>query len=348
MNITIFAYSRRGCALARRIADARRGDAFCCYTAARLEKKGFLTVKESTYGAAFAQSDALIFVGACGIAVRKIAPFVRDKRTDPAVVCIDEGANFVISLLCGHIGGANVLAAELAQLLGAVPVITTATDVNGRFSVDAWASRHGFTIEDMALARAVSAAILEGDVPLCCEAPVIGTLPKGVIASSSGGLGIYIGCRTRSPFERTLHLTPRVLHIGLGCRRGTTREAIEEAIQSVLTENKLSASALCGVYSIDLKKEEEGLLDACRANDWPLSFYSAGELAAVPGEFTASPFVRSVTGVDNVCERAALLGAEHLIVKKTAKNGVTVAVAEEDWEVDFGETECCGHRPGKS
>lgn len=347
MRLTLFAYSRAGCQTVRKILAARREDSAVCYAAARLEEDGFLPLEKAVYRQAFSSSDALIFVGACGIAVREIAPYVRDKRTDPAVVCIDERARFAISLLSGHIGGANALTAELAEALGATPVITTATDVNGRFSVDAWAAQNGFRLDDMRLAKAVSAAILERDVPFCCEAAVTGPLPSGLFRSDAGRLGIYIGCRRENPFEDTLHLVPQVLRVGIGCRRGTPKEAIETAIQTVFAENGLFPEAISGVYSIDLKKDEPGLLAACREHGWPVRFYSASELLAVPGEFSASQFVRSVTGVENVCERAALLGAERLLVKKTALNGVTVAAAQEHWEVDFGKRDRSGHRPGQ-
>ena len=130
--------------------------------------------------------DALIFVGACGVAVRSIAPFVRDKKTDPAVLCLDERASFVIPLLSGHIGGANALAARLAGALGAKAVITTATDVNGKFAVDAWAAQNGCAIEDFALAKRFAAEILEHDLPLCSEFPVCPPLPGGVAAAAPG------------------------------------------------------------------------------------------------------------------------------------------------------------------
>lgn len=335
MNITLFAYTRRGCETARRIVNARHDDIFACYATTRLQEEGFIPLNKCVYAEAFAHSDALIFVGACGIAVREIAPYVSDKRTDPAVICIDERANFVISLLSGHIGGANALTTVLAKALSATPVITTATDVNGRFSVDNWAIRHSFIIDDMKSAKVVSAAILEDDVPLCCEKNVTGRLPSGITLGNTGKLGIYVSYHSNNPFDRTLHLTPKALRVGIGCRRGTTQDSIEMAIQSVFKDNGLNPAAICGVYSIDLKKDEIGLLEACQRNKWKVQFYSTEELARVPGQFTPSQFVYSVTGVDNVCERAALLDAERLIVKKTALNGVTVAVAEKHWEVCF-------------
>jgi cobalt-precorrin 5A hydrolase len=113
-------------------------------------------------------------------------------------------------------------------------------------------------------------------------------------------------------------------------------ETIREAVDEVLMEHSIDQRAIKCAASIDLKAEEAGLLQYCGEQKLPVTFYTAEELKAVPGEFTPSVFVQSITGVDNVCERAALIGAEKLIVKKTARNGVTVALAEEHWEVHFG------------
>ncbi len=337
MRAALFAYSRGGCATARRVAAALKAQEVRCYAVERLAEPGFLPLDGgAVYGESFSSLEALIFVGACGIAVREIAPYVKSKKTDPAVLCIDEAGRFVIPLLSGHIGGANALARALAEKLHATAVVTTATDVRGRFSVDDWAARQGCAISDMGLAKAVSAAILEGDVPLCSHLPLPETLPAGTLAACEGDLGIFIGWRREAPFARTLRLTPRVLRVGIGCRRGTSAPSVEAAVAAVFAENGLDPAAIRGVYSIDLKRDEPGLLAACEKNRWPVHFYTAPELAAAEGDFTASGFVQSVTGVDNVCERAALLGARELIVRKTARDGVTVAVAAEAWEVRFG------------
>lgn len=336
MRVAVFAYSRAGCAAARRVREALSGECTSLYTLKKFGQPDFLTLERSAYGAEFAAADAMVFIGACGIAVREIAPYVHDKRTDPAVVCIDERAQFAVSLLSGHIGGGNALARRLAAALGAQAVVTTATDVNGRFAVDEWAARHGCSISDMALAKAFAAAIIERSVPLACAFAIRGELPPGVYSGHSGEIGAYIGYDTREPFEKTLRLVPRVLRLGIGCRRGTPREAIEAAVYAVFAENLLDLNAVSGVYSIDLKRDEQGLLEVCRAHGWPLGFYTAGELMAAQGDFTPSDFVRSVTGVDNVCERAAMLGSEKLIVRKTVRGGVTAAVALEHWEASFG------------
>lgn len=336
MKSAVFAYSRRGCATARRIGETLSAEECYLYCVERLAGAGFLPISKPIYAECFCGMDAMIFVGSCGIAVRQIAPFVSDKRNDPAVVCIDELGRFVIPILSGHIGGANRLALRLAQRLGATPVITTATDINHRFSVDAWAAERGYSISSMETAKRVSAAILEGDVPLASDFPICSELPAGVIHADTGPLGISVTYRTVEPFQSTLRLIPRVLHLGIGCRKGTPARAIHQAVDSVLRQHEIDPKALAGVFSIDLKSQEEGLLQFCEEEALPVEFYSAEQLRRVQGDFTPSEFVNTVTGVDNVCERSAMLGAEKMIVRKTAFSGVTVAVAMGHWEVQFG------------
>lgn len=336
MRVTIFAYSKNGCETALKISSLFPDSVI--YTVNRLCKQGFFAIEQAgneLYRRAFEQSSALIFVGSCGIAVRLIAPFVTDKRSDPAVICVDERADFVIPLLSGHIGGANELAKRIANHLGAVSVITTATDINHRFSPDSWAAKNGFVISDIKAAKAVSAAILERDIPIFCENDISGKLPSGVFSGESGDVGIYIGYREREPFDTTLRLIPKVLHLGIGCRRATSAEAIESAVDAVFCEYSLDRRAVKQVCSIDLKADEEGLLSFCEKNGWQKVFYSAEQLKGVSGEFSSSKFVAQVTGTDNVCERAAMIGAKRLTVTKQVINKVTVAVAEEGKVICF-------------
>ncbi len=340
MRLVIFAYSRQGCETALRVKGALRApaDECRCYASEKYaggEFEPILSPCSRFTGPLFAWADALVFVGAVGIAVRSIAPYVRDKRTDPAVLGVDELGKFVIPLLSGHIGGANALAEQLAGALGAIPVVTTATDINGRFSVDAWAARQGLAITNMHAAKEVSAAILERNVPLCCDFPIAGELPPGTEPGELGDVGICISWRKRKPFAETLLLVPPVLHLGLGCRRGAPVERIRQAVEQVMTGHKIHPKAVKCAASIDLKRDEEGLLAYCAERGWPVSFYSADQLAALEGDFTPSERVLRVTGVDNVCERAAMVGADRLVVRKTAHNGVTVALAEERWEARF-------------
>ena len=339
MRIAVFAYSRRGCALARRVLAALPDAEGECYTLPRFEEAGFRPIPQPSrpfYGELFGTMDALIFVGAAGIALRSVAPHVRSKKTDPAVLCLDELGTWVIPLLSGHIGGANALARTLGSALGAQCVITTATDVNRRFSVDTWATENGYALSSMAAAKAVSAAILEGDVPFLSDLPVLTEPAPGLTPGEKGSVGVYIGWEIKEPFDTTLRLVPKVLHLGVGCRRGTEEEAIRTAVEGTLAAVGIDPAAIRCAASIDLNKDEGGLLAFCEHKAWPIAFYSAEELKALPGDFTPSEFVAKVTGVDNVCERAALMGAEKLILHKTAVNGVTVALAAEKTEVRFG------------
>ena len=338
MKVAVFAYSRQGCKTARKVMGYFAGDEVRAYTMERFEEPGFGAIERPSkpfYEPIFAWSDAMVFVGAVGIAVREIAPFIRSKLTDPAVVSMDELGHYVIPLLSGHIGGANDLALSLAEVVEGTPVVTTATDINKKFSVDAWAARKGLAITNLNIAKSVSAEILERPVPVKSDFPIVTELPNGVAAAEEGKIGICISCHKEKPFEETLLLVPPVLHLGIGCRRGTPVEKFREAVDSVLKEYNIHPKAIKQVASIDIKSNEEGLLAFCKERNMPAVFYTAEQLWEVPGEFTPSQCVLRHTGVDNVCERSSMIGAEKLLVKKTIRNGVTVAIAAEAWEVSF-------------
>lgn len=332
----IIAYTSEGCLTARRVKALLPDCETQIFSTEKHASDGVRTIPaESGFmRSLFETCDALVFVCAAGIAVRKIAPYVKDKKTDPAVIVIDEKGKYVISLLSGHIGGANRLAAKLAAGLGAQAVITTATDINGRFSVDEWASEHGLIIDDMKMAKKISAEILEHDISVECDFPVNGSLAAGLTTERTE-TGIYIGYYDKKPFKNTLRLITRGLSVGIGCRRGASRDAIKSAVEEVFGERGLDMRAISHIASIDLKSQEKGLLDFCEEIGVTPEFYSAEALAAVAGSTSSSDFVKSVTGVDNVCERAALCVGDELIVPKTASGGVTIAVAAVITEVCF-------------
>lgn len=286
----------------------------------------------------FPAADALLFIGAAGIAVRAIAPYVEAKTSDPAVLVLDEGGHYVIPILSGHIGGANALAGRLAGLLGARAVVTTATDLNGVFAADNWATERGYHIHDPAQIKGVSARLLAGEgVGLWSHFPVEGALPEGVdLALSRAEAHLTIGVE-KTGNDHALRLIPPALVLGVGCRRGTETAAIEALFHVVCSQEDLHPMAFGRVSSIDLKGDEPGLLEFCRSRGLPFQTFSAQELAGVEGDFTPSPFVEATTGVDNVCERAAALGGCTLLVKKTAGFGVTMAVAAMPWTVRFEE-----------
>ena len=294
-------------------------------------------------------SDVLIYVGAAGIAVRAVASFVVSKKEDPAVLVIDELGKYCIPILSGHIGGANELAEKLSQMLSMEAVITTATDLNQKWAVDIFAKKNKFYIEDMKLAKLVSADILAGkqvSAEIEPEGSLMGQIPKELrlIHESdkcvSRALKIHIGIRKNDAYAgsgtQVLYLIPKAVVLGIGCKKGTAAEKIEKHVTQVLEEYGIFPEAVKLAASIDLKKEEPGLCTYCEKYDIPLQTFSKEELEQAEGTFTGSEFVKQTTGVDNVCERSAMCaGGEKILVHKTAHDGVTVAVAVEKWRVDF-------------
>lgn len=319
MSRAYLAFTEKGMALAHRLARALPGSVSRCGA-------GGVRLAEWT-STQFAQADALIFVGAVGIAVRAIAPHCKSKATDPAVVVLDECGRFAVPLLSGHLGGANALARALAEACGAIPVITTATDANGVFAVDEWAKAQGCAVLEPERIKLVSGALLAGHtVRLASDWPVQGTPPAGVDPARTPAEADF--ALTLSPAGDALHLVPRIGVLGIGCRRGTCAEQLETAFADFCARHSLAPACIAAAASIDLKADEAGLLAFCRAHGWPITFYSAEQLRALPGPFTPSPFVQSVTGVDNVCERAAVLASGGCIrIPKQAGGGVTFALA---------------------
>ena len=341
MNFSVFCFSDSGALLALKICGELGIAAEQVHSIPKFAGKYGFTAHDSVcrdMKTLFESSDALIFIGACGIAVRDIAPHLKNKTTDPAVIVIDDRGRYVIPILSGHIGGANELSRRLASMLGAIPVITTATDGAGRFSCDQWAVAHNCVISSMKLAKEVSAEILTRDIPVSSEfeLPEPSELHAGLVNKNTGALGIYIGIRRKEPYESTLRLIPKIVTVGIGCRRDVSPEAVYSAVENVLKNNEIDLRAVGGIATIDVKKEEKGIIDLAGRLDVPLKCFSAEELNAVPGEFTESEFVRKTVGTGNVCERAAVLeSGGRLIVNKTAENGVTVAAAIADWRVSF-------------
>ena len=359
MKIAIISFTRNGFALSGKIVEILKEQEHCveCYVKSKyLKDKDAIFVEEALpawAGAMFAVKDAIIFIGAGGIAVRAIASHVQDKRYDPAVLILDEQGAFCIPLLAGHIGGANELAVLVSERLGAQAVITTATDINQRFAVDVFAKKNELFISDMKLAKEVSAKLLHGEsVGFYSELRVRGELPDGFVkemketpiaeetmnGTGNSEFGVYIGIyHDKTPFKKTLFLIPRQVVLGVGCRKGTSGQMIKELVAEVCQTQGIFPKAISRICSIDLKKEEPGIIAYSQEKELDFITYTAEELKTVSGNYTTSDFVKSITGVDNVCERSARLGSRmgKLIQNKIGKNGVTVALAREDRSVDF-------------
>lgn len=358
-KVAVICFTREGAKVCRKILAGLRADQILCtgYGKGRsfaesgeLEPEGeeLLLVQEPLTEwtkMQFEQSAGLIFVGAAGIAVRGAAPWISDKFKDPPLVVVDEKAQFAIPVLSGHVGGANDLARRISRYTGALPVITTATDVQNRFAVDVFARERGLWIADRSEAKLVSADILEGrPVGWFSDLPSMGIAPEGCVNNQVCRRNIYIGVyenplkedRMR-PAENgeaagILRLVPKAVTLGIGCRKGIGREELKQEILGTLKAHNIMLPSVCRVATIDVKKQEDALLYLCDHMGWEFCCFSAEELRAAEGVFAHSDFVEQTVGVGNVCERAAVLGSGSrqdtaLILRKQQLKGVTLAAA---------------------
>ncbi|MDR1362436.1 MAG: hypothetical protein LBJ35_00080, partial [Spirochaetaceae bacterium] len=238
MNIAFFSFTDCGAQLKNRLS------AYLTRSGHEIFTLPELSLKEQA-AAAFESAGALIFIGAAGIAVRVIAPFVHSKLSDPAVIVIDELGTWIIPLLGGHIGGGNELARSVALFLEAEAVITTATDTRKIFAVDVWAGKQNLAISSMEKAKKVSAALLKGgELWMRSDYPISGTPPRGIAYQSNGGktagFGIIVSMK-RELDDNPLRLIPRRVYVGIGCRKGVEAAAIAEIFDSVLESFNLDS-----------------------------------------------------------------------------------------------------------
>lgn len=348
MDICVISFTRQGAELSRRVKTVwTQAELYTKWSGGSVE--GMKYVKEPIgiwAGEQMKNRTAVLFIGACGIAVRAIAPYVADKLLDSPILVMDEKGRHIIPILSGHMGGANALACSLADALGAEAVITTATDINERFAVDLFAKKNHLAIMNREGIAAVSSKLLDGKKVtlavepghLCEGAPI----PEGVKLVSyetSPSADIVITTR-RNVKAACLLLRPQVYALGMGCKKGKSLEEMQTFVDRVLKEQEISVKEVFALASIDRKAEESCFLEWSSKMRIPFLTFSAEELSAVTGNFHGSEFVRSQVGVENVCERSArnVCGeAGQLVLSKQAEHGMTIAIAKRDWSVTFDE-----------
>lgn len=285
------------------------------------------------------------FIMATGIVVRLVAPLLASKERDPAVVVLDEAGRCAISLLAGHLGGANRLAVELATACGGMPVITTATDVNGLTAWDEASRQAGLRVEPVAHIKNLNSLLLEGGrialvdrrgrvAPYFANTPGIEVHATFAAALQSGATGlVFVTHRQLPDLERRpnlLALRPPDLVVGIGCNRGTSAEEIEAAVVGELGRAFLAFASIGRLASIAEKADETGLLEFAARHALPLEFYPAAALNAVTVPSPPSPQALAAVGAGGVCEPAAVLaaGGGPLLITKKKHGNVTIAVAE--------------------
>lgn len=316
------------------------------------EGTSFDSLKELTEKL-FPRAEVLLFIMASGIVVRMIAPLVKNKLYDPAVLVMDECGKHVISLLSGHIGGANACARAVAESLNAEPVITTATDVHGYVAPDAAAYELGFTVENPEKLKVINRLVADGEnIPWYISPELLGYHglehylrgngiefePLDDFSKDSHLSGAVIVTGRDKIFLQEKSCPVLILHparicIGIGCRKGVPSEEILTAIRDFLKKNDISEKNVSSFASITLKKEEQGLLEAVESLGKTIRFYEPSTLSEtiIKYHLEESPFVKKVTGTGNVADAAALSGKGHrkLICGKTKYSRITLAAAME-------------------
>jgi len=340
-RIAIWALTAEGVALGRRLRGYFADSRLFCRRGSdpkRAGDRGFDRLRD-VLPEHFNAFGGHIFIMAAGIVVRSVAGLLRHKTLDPAVVVVDERGRHAVSLVSGHLGGANDLARRIGEAIGAVPVITTATDLHGLPAIDVIARQRGLTIENPDAIRHVNMALLEGR-PIALHDPhdwLPGVLPErsptaageALTPAEGTGDGVWVDDIRIDLPAQILVLRPPSLFVGVGCNRGTPAAEIREMLDRVLDTAGLAATSLAGLATIDVKRDEAGLLALAEALARPLQFYSRASLGTVAEVPSPSAMVEKHVGVKSVCEAAALLasGNGRLIVPKQISPNVTIAVA---------------------
>ena len=295
-------------------------------------------------GEIFKNYEALIFISAVAVAVRGIAPYLAGKDEDPAVVAVDEGGRFAISLLSGHLGGANELTGKVARVLGALEVVTTATDGRGLPAFDDLARRWGWKLENLPALKNISAALLEGrEIMLYSEQefclPLEGNInikenPGDLERAQHGAVIVSNRLQSLALPEAVPYIVmrPKNIAAGVGCRRGVAAEDIIRSVKEAFSRAGLSDAGLCCLASGEFKADEEGLIDAAKSLGVPLKIYTREEIKPVIGDSATSKFVENEVGVGAVAEPCAVLGSGYgkIVLPVQKGGGITIALAEGD------------------
>lgn len=333
MKIACFSFSDKGNFLGERLSkEINEGYTIHHYHNSKVQG-GIKEILDS----AWKDYDGLVFISATGIAIRLINPFIQHKTEDPAVIVIDDLGRYVISLLSGHIGGANDITKDIAQKISALPIITTASDGRGIESIDLFAKSNNYIMEDMESITLLTAMMVNGKaigfysedkeiinydnlVELKDLSSIDKTIEGLIIVSSAAVDNINI--------PHTI-LRPKMINIGIGCRKGIEGARIIQAIEAVFKEVNLSTSSIKSIGTVEVKKDEAGLIEAADHYNLPLKIFTIEEIAEVEDMFEKSQFVKDTIGVYSVSEPVAhLLGGE-LITRKSKHNGITISIAKE-------------------
>lgn len=299
------------------------------YTVEKFMREETLLIENSLkelFSKIFNIYDAFIFITATGIAVRTVAPFIKSKDKDPGVVVIDENSNFVISLLSGHLGGANDLTKNIGEILNSIPVITTASDSSGKIAVDTIAMKLKSKLESLESAKKVTSLIVAGEnVELKVPENISNENPSGVIVITN-----------REKIEVT-KIIPKNLVVGIGCKKNTGGDKIISSIKDSFLKYNLSLEGIKCLATIDIKKDEIGIKDTAKFFNVDLKIIEKKEIEKIQEKFESSNFVLNSVGVKSVSAPSAVIASGKkgkLLAEKLKYEGITISIYEEETRCD--------------
>jgi cobalamin biosynthesis protein CbiG len=326
-NTTIYYVTDNGHNLARSIREL-------------LSDAEIVRYKTEVFIEKWSSTKNIICIMATGIVVRVIAPLLKDKRTDPAVVVIDEKGDYVISLLSGHLGGANALTRGIADCIGGQAVITTASDVQGKIALDLWAAGENLYVEDYRKLKRLSAKIVNGKNVSVRTEHIFRSdhIPKEFDMVRRGSQADII-ISSRLLKSDALILRPKNLFAGIGCNRGTSKDEIRDTVAKILEEHKLSVNSIARLATIDLKRDEQGLTDYADDEGLEIDFFSKNDLngAVIKHNIAQSDAVKAATGAAAVAEPAAILAARKrfhnstVVIPKEKRGNVTLSIVKAEF-----------------
>lgn len=338
-SIAIIALTKGGTRIAKMLRQSLDGD---IYVSERLAKgECFYPIKAPFIDFVhqiFPEYSGIVFITATGIAVRAIARAIKDKKTDPAVVVVDEQGKFSISLLSGHLGGANELATRVAEILKAIPVITTASDNKGFLGVDVLAKKLGFSIDNFQDLKKVSSFLIDGEkVAVMSEQGLYGEKLLRNIGSSAvfcehipedANAAIFISDeKVLKPKIPYVILRPKNTVLGIGSRRGASYDELLLLVRRALSDLNLSKESIRCIASINIKKDEVCINKLAECLKVPFMLYTKTELLKVEDHFPISDFVKKTVGVGSVARpsafNASFRGKE---LGFYTSNGITLAI----------------------
>lgn len=339
MKTAVIAITEKGSILASNISNVLNADLFL-FDEHMKEKNNIRKLEKplsKNIQNLFNNYEGLIFIMAIGIVVRVIAPYIVSKIKDPAIVVLDEKGNYVVSLLSGHIGGANELAIKVAKIVGGKAVITTATDINNTPAADIIAKENNCHIENIENLKYINGALARGEtINLFTDYKVNNSKEDFIVINSQEEYknNIVLSDRIHNlNFGITLYLRPKILVLGIGCKKNIEYKKIELSIKAFMDKNNRSINSINIISSIDIKAHENGILDFCKNYNIVYKTFTAEQLKTVEHKFTISEFVKQTVGVGNVCETSGYIASNkgYQIASKTLYNGITLALFQKSY-----------------